>query len=440
VCVSGIAALYGPGAKDKLHLVEEMLSRLEHRGPDRKWTFARDHVVLGHRARQTEKPSWRSPASRDEATVVVADAEICDSQALAESSPSATGRVASAEAIARAHEQFGTACPCKLDGAFSFVASGSDSLLVARDPLGAQPLYWGNVDRQLAFASELKALVGIAEDIKEFPPGHYFDSGSGLGAYYAPPSDIPTETDAEAAAESIRQQLDAAVQRAIQPGVSTGVLLSGGLDSSVIAAIAKRHCTGMLAFTAGTKSGQDLPFARRVAEHLDIVHEEYIYDIKEMLEVLPTVIYHLESFDAPLVRSAVPNYLVSRLAAPKVDVVLIGEGGDENFGGYHHLKRLASPEKQHKALLMLFAGLHNNGFMRTYRMNAADRQGAFLRQRGGRLGPEPASVSQDPWGEEDREVDTAQGVRGRPPARRCLAAEAAVRQRVRLGRSAHRPC
>jgi asparagine synthase (glutamine-hydrolysing) len=139
----------------------------------------------------------------------------------------------------------------------------------------------------------------------------------------------------------------------------------------VIAALVSKYVPGVDSFTVGMEHSEDIPFARMVANHLGTNHHEHIYDLDEVLDVLPTVIYHLESFDAPLVRSSIANYIASREASKCVDTILIGEGGDENFGGYHHIKRIKEPEDQQKAFVKLFRGLHNNGFMRTDRMNWA---------------------------------------------------------------------
>ncbi len=370
--MSGIAAIYGPMAKEKAYVLDQMLTRLKHRGPHGKHVFTRGQVALGHQTLRLNPNEHEQPlVTEDKMMVLASDAEIFNKEEIFGVQECDAVHHSDAQAITRAYRLFGPACLSKLDGVFSFVVYDNGQLFAARDPLGALPLYWGKLDGQLIFASELKALVGIAEKIEEFPPGHFYHSVSGLNKYYHLPSDPPSTKNAEAAAQELKYLLKAAVLRRIQAGVPTGVFLSGGLDSSVIAALAKPHCEGLKAFTVSTKSGEDLPFARQMAKHLNLELEEYIYNIDEVVNVLPKVIYHLESFDAPLVRSAIPNYLVSRLAKDKIDIVLIGEGGDENFGGYHHLKQLDSRLKQHNAFLKLFDGLHNNGFMRTDRMNAA---------------------------------------------------------------------
>lgn len=370
--MSGIAAIYGPLAKDKAYVLDQMLKRLEHRGPQGKHVFSYGQVALGHQTLQLGDHEEEQPLVTDDKTTAVAsDAEILNKEEIFSPQECDAVHHSDAETIAKAYRLYGPTCPGKLDGVFSFVAYDNGQFFAARDPLGALPLYWGKLDGQLIFASELKALVGIAEKIQEFPPGHYYHSVSGLNRYYRLPVDPPTEKDEDAAAGKLKTLLTAAVLKRIQAGIPTGVLLSGGLDSSVIAALAKKGCPDLKAFSVCTESGEDLPFARQVAEHLELEHEVHTYNIDEVLNVLPKVIYHLESFDAPLVRSAIPNYIASQLAKEEVRVVLIGEGGDENFGGYHHLKKIDSRMQQHNAFLKLFEGLHNNGFMRTDRMNAA---------------------------------------------------------------------
>jgi asparagine synthase (glutamine-hydrolysing) len=215
-------------------------------------------------------------------------------------------------------------------------------------------------------------LVRIAENIKEFPPGQYFLSGSGFKKYYDLPSDPPSIKEPELAVKKLNVLLGTAVEKMIHAGRRIGIYISGGVDSSIIAALAKDYCENLKAFAVGMEKCDDLHFARLVANHLDMQYFEYVYDINDVLEILPKVIYFLESFDSPLVRGAVPNYLVAQLAKDEVDLVLIGEGADEDFGGYHKLKRLASHYEQHEAIRDLFKGLHHGECTRVDRMNTSN--------------------------------------------------------------------
>jgi asparagine synthase (glutamine-hydrolysing) len=155
------------------------------------------------------------------------------------------------------------------------------------------------------------------------------------------------------------------------PGVPVGVSLSGGLDSSLIAALARQGRSKLDTFVVGMESSEDVARSRQVAAALGTSHHVYIYTFEEMLEILPRVIYHLESFDAALVRSAIPNYFLARLAAETVRVILTGEGADELFGGYAYLRDVSDPQAFQRELLTITGSLHNTNLQRTDRMTMA---------------------------------------------------------------------
>jgi len=258
----------------------------------------------------------------------------------------------------------------RLDGMFAFALADGDDCLLARDPLGIKPLYMGQRDAGMAFASEIKALAGVSEKVTEFPPGHVYTRKGGLRKFYSihrGPEDV---TDPERARVGLLQRLDAAVRKRLIADVPVGVFLSGGLDSSIIAALARRHKKPLDTFCVGTRDSEDLMRAREAAEFLGTNHHERVYTIEEAIAVLPQVIYHLESFDCALVRSAVPNYFLAKLAAEHVKVALAGEGADELFAGYEYLKSL-SPSLLRQELLDITQSLHNTNLQRCDRMSMA---------------------------------------------------------------------
>jgi len=169
---------------------------------------------------------------------------------------------------------------------------------------------------------------------------------------------------------NINCELKKAVIKRMISDVPVGVFLSGGLDSSIIASIMKEHTDNLYTFATGMKNSPDLLAARKVADYLGTKHYEYIYDEAEMLKALPEVIYHLESFDAPLVRSSIPCYFVSKLASDYVKVILTGEGADELFSGYHYLKSF-DVDNINRELYRITANLHNSNLQRTDRMTMA---------------------------------------------------------------------
>jgi len=262
-----------------------------------------------------------------------------------------------------------------LDGMFAFAICDNEDLFIARDPLGIKPLYYGEDDDTMYFSSEIKSLVKATDDINEFPAGHYFKSGQGFKKYYSLP-EPPKEfsTNIEKNISRIRTKLEEAVKKRLMSDVPLGVFLSGGLDSSMISAIARKNTLGTLhSFAVGTPGSADIVHSEEIAGYLGTNHHIFKYNKQEIIRILPEVIYHLESFDPALVRSAIPTFFVSRLASEHVKVVLSGEGADELFGGYHYLKELYSSDYEiHEELKNITKNLHNTNLQRADRITMAN--------------------------------------------------------------------
>lgn len=242
-------------------------------------------------------------------------------------------------------------------------------LMLLRDPLGVAPLYHGKTaDGSLCFASEVKALQELTSEITEFPPGYGMHNGK-LERYFTLQKKEPLEAPAATVSRDLRKKLHTAIARSLREPVM-GAWLSGGLDSSALAALARPYVRTLHTFAAGIAGAPDLHFARVVAAHLNTQHHEIVTDIPEMLAILPKVIYHLESFDALLVRSSIMNFLASRAAADFVAELLSGEGGDELFAGYEYLKSLP-PAELPDELLDLTTRLHNTALQRVDRSASA---------------------------------------------------------------------
>lgn len=226
-----------------------------------------------------------------------------------------------------------------------------------RDPLGVAPLYYGwTKDNRLCFASEVKGLLEYTRQVYEMPPGHTFD-GQHMVAYYQLEK-LPLLSDSpETLAQGLRQRLERSVEKRAGDG-EVGVWLSGGLDSSALAGLARRHFQPFHTFTAGLPGAPDVEYAQVVAEFIHSQHHVVSAHIEDLLAVLPEVIYYLESFDAWLVRSSIMNYLVARLASDYVPAVFSGEGGDELFAGYEYLKSL-DPACLGDELIDIISRLHN---------------------------------------------------------------------------------
>jgi asparagine synthase (glutamine-hydrolysing) len=240
---------------------------------------------------------------------------------------------------------------------------------IRRDELGVAPMYYAyNDDGALCFASEVKALMIVSFEVHEVPPGTVIREGKHTKHFNLESKPAMSGTP-ETIASELLNTLSLAVSRRITSG-TIGSWLSGGLDSSAMAALARPWLTRLHTFAGGLRNAPDLKFANDVARHIGSDHHEVIIDLEEMLRVLPLVIYHLESFDPLLVRSSIVNYLVAEEAAGYVGEVFSGEGGDEFFAGYHYLKTL--PESELDGELIDITGrLHNTALQRVDRCATA---------------------------------------------------------------------
>ena len=242
-------------------------------------------------------------------------------------------------------------------------------LVLTRDALGVSPLYMGrSADGTLSFASEMKALGEFATEANELPPGSFFD-GQRVQSYFELAPQEPLQKSPERIAQELHRRLADAVEASVGDG-EIGSWLSGGLDSSALAALARPHVDRLHTFAAGLEGAPDLAFAADVAAFIGSDHHEVRVTFEDMLAVLPDVIYHLESFDALLVRSSLTNYLVARAAADYVPAVLSGEGGDELFAGYEYLKGL-DPASLPAELIDIMGRLHNTALQRVDRCASA---------------------------------------------------------------------
>ncbi|ATW24439.1 asparagine synthase B [Candidatus Formimonas warabiya] len=369
----GIAGVFG--SRCKKEKMDVMLNKIRHRGPDDFGTFACQEASFIHaRLSIIDVDGGKQPIFNESGTVcIIFNGEIYNHeklrQMLKEEHNFSTNT--DTEAILHLYEEIGENCVSLLDGMFAFaIYDVEKGLLLARDPLGIKPLYISEWQGNVFFASEMKAFLGIVPHFKEFPAGTYYQSGIGYCKFFSLPGETGFENTVEQTVEGIRHYLKEAVKKRLMSDVPLGVFLSGGLDSSIIAALAAEEIPDLNTFAVGMKGSEDLKYARICAEYLGTKHHEYSYTLDDMLEALPDVIYYLESYDAALVRSAIPNYFLSRLASEHVKVVLSGEGADEIFSGYHYLKKF-SQEELFKELVQITGALHNTNLQRCDRMSMA---------------------------------------------------------------------
>lgn len=372
----GITAYVGEVRQEGVEIVDELAARLNHRGPDDAGCHATPGAVVAHRRLSiVDLAGGGQPLlNEDGSLALVCNGEIYNHAALR----SRLGRChtfetgSDSEVILHLYEEMGPACVSELKGMFAFVLTDGEHVLAARDPLGIKPLYLGrDAAGGLWFASEMKALPSRCTSVREFPPGTQYTDTGGFRRYFDPgwirAGGVHETLDLDGVAKS----LDAAVSRRLMADVPVGVFLSGGLDSSLVAALARPQVDELHSFSVGLEGAPDLEAARFVADRLGTEHHERVYSETEAVEVLEKVIYHLESYDPALIRSAIPCYFVSELAADHVKVVLSGEGADEAFAGYRYFGDVENPETLQRESIRILNGLHNLNLQRVDRMTMA---------------------------------------------------------------------
>lgn len=367
----GILGVFGRLNKTESQF-EAMLHTLQHRGPDDKGTVMWSDSFLGHQRLSIVDPECgHQPIESQDGTYLVCNGEIYNHRGLKNQLNYNFSSNSDCEVIIPLYQQKGSNFLKYLDGMFSFILSKDNQFFVARDPIGIKPLYWGLDDENVYFSSEIKALINTTDRISEFPNGAYFDSNEGFKTYYQLPHVDVFITDIDKAIEKIKKTLKKSVRKRLMSDFPVGVFLSGGLDSSIIAALMKEEIPELHSFSVGLSESPDIKAARMVAQHLGTIHHEYVYSEDEIWKALEDVIYYLESYDPALVRSAVPCYFVSRLASQYVKVVLSGEGADELFAGYSYLEEYDEPQELQSESIRILSGLHNINLQRVDRMTMA---------------------------------------------------------------------
>lgn len=372
----GIAGYMAPrGAADT---VIRMMDRMAWRGPDGRDTVSGKTGTMGHvRLAIIDPAAGHQPMSNADGSLWIAfNGEVYNHTQLRGRLRGQTLRTASdTEVVLRLFEQEGVKMLSRLLGMYAFaIWDRHGNIFMARDPVGIKPLYYGrDAEGHLVFASEIKAMLEVTDQVREFPPGCYYQTGVGIRPFYQWPVGARQTVDVDRAVRRVRRSLREAVQRCMVSDVPVGVFLSGGLDSSLVAALARRmHGPGLKSFAVGMVGAADLEWARRMADHLGTDHYEHAYTPAEVIAALPEVITHLESFDPPLVRSAVATWMCGRLAARHVKVVLTGEGADELFAGYHYLKEFAPDwPALDQELHRITRRLHNSNLQRADRQTMA---------------------------------------------------------------------
>jgi len=358
-----MAGISGTSSSNK-NTLELMLSRLYHRGPTEQWTHSGQTVSLGCCVLPSEaNQSGRTYAETADAVAVI-DGHLCSDDET---------HLPEADLLIKLYRQYGAKFVEQLEGDFALCLATDSELILARDAIGAHPLFYGDKDGELYFASEMKALIGLCTEVKELPPGHIYTQREGLQPFKSLQYSVPEFGSPEEAAYILADLLRSSVETRLKDGKVGGALLSGGLDSSIIAYLAKEFQPDLKTFTIGTGTNEsaDLGQAREMARYLGTEHYDYIYGEKEIEQVLPQAIYQLESFDEDCVYGAVANYFAARLAAQHADCVLCGEGADEFLGGYHELKEARNETEFLRFSEDLIGNAYHTGLQRLDRMMAA---------------------------------------------------------------------
>ena len=384
--------------------VLEMSRRIRHRGPDWNGIWCGGSAILAHERLSIVDPqSGGQPLfSEDHLQVLAVNGEIYNHQAIRREYEGrytfSTGSdcevilalYRDAVRAGGSQEDFIRMLE-RLNGIFAFALYDAerDEYLIARDPIGVIPLYIGHdAQGRVYVASELKALEGICTEYEPFLPGHFLSSRTGMVERWWTRDWFKYDAvkDNEASVEELHDALEAAVKRQLMSDVPYGVLLSGGLDSSVISAIAKKNAARRVetddqqeawwprlhSFAVGLKGAPDLAKAREVAEHIGTVHHEINYTIQEGLDAIRDVIYFIETYDVTTVRASTPMYLLARvIRSMGIKMVLSGEGADEVFGGYLYFHKAPDAKAFHEETVRKLSKLHLYDCLRANKSLAA---------------------------------------------------------------------
>lgn len=360
----------------------KMSSRIRHRGPDWSGVYSSERCTLCHERLAIVDPlSGGQPLySPDRKQILAVNGEIYNHKSIREEFKGRyefqTG--SDCEVILALYREYGNSFLDRLNGIFAFALYDEEKqcYLIARDPIGVIPLFIGFDECGTVYvASEMKALEGMCERYEPFLPGHLYDSREGVMRrwYERDWFEYDAVKDSTLDPSLLRSGLEDAVRRQLMSDVPYGVLLSGGLDSSVISAIASKFSSRRIetggkseawwprlhSFAIGLKGAPDLEKARVVAEHIGTVHHEVNYTVQEGLDALRDVIYHIETYDVTTVRASTPMYLLARyIRSMGIKMVLSGEGADEVFGGYLYFHKAPDARAFHEETVRKLGKLH----------------------------------------------------------------------------------
>ena len=382
-------------AEDLRPQVLEMSKQIRHRGPDWSGIFSNEKAILSHeRLAIVDPTSGNQPLfSQDGRYVLAANGEIYNHKELRAQLDGKYNFTTQSdcEVILALYQEKGASFLDELNGIFGFAIydTQEDTYFIARDHMGIIPLYMGwDADGTFYVASELKALEGVCTKIELFPPGHYYLSSEEAPVqwYTRDWMEYDAVKDNTTSIDELHDALSAAVKRQLMSDVPYGVLLSGGLDSSVTSALAKQYAAKRVesdddqvawwpqlhSFAVGLEGSPDLAAAQKVADHIGTVHHEIKFTIQEGLDAIRDVVYHLETYDITTIRASTPMYLMARaIKALGIKMVLSGEGADELFGGYLYFHKAPTAKDFHDETVRKLDKLHQYDCLRANKSLAA---------------------------------------------------------------------
>lgn len=380
----GIVCLFD--AKQKTEILRpqvlEMSKKIRHRGPDWSGVFQNEKVIFSHeRLAIVDPTSGKQPLfSKDKKIVLAVNGEIYNHRELRLEFPEYDFQTESdCEVIIPLFQKYGKDFVDQLNGIFAFAIYDieNDIYFVARDHMGICPLYQGwDKNGNYYVASELKALEGVCKTIENFLPGHFLFSEDGYEMqqwYKRDWEDFENVKDNTTDIAELRKALEDAVHRQLMSDVPYGVLLSGGLDSSIISAVTAKYSRNRIesgdtqeawyprlhSFAVGLEGSPDLIAAQKAADHIGSIHHEVHFTVQEGLDAVRDVIYHLETYDVTTIRASTPMYLLARvIKSMGIKMVLSGEGADELFGGYLYFHKAPNAKEFHEENVRKLNKLH----------------------------------------------------------------------------------
>jgi asparagine synthase (glutamine-hydrolysing) len=374
--------------------VLEMSKKLRHRGPDWNGIYSDDNVILAHeRLAIVDPKSGKQPLySKDQRYILAANGEIYNHKELRLLTQDYEYQTNSdCEVIISLFDTYREGFVDKMNGIFGFVVydQKENEFFIARDHMGIIPLYVGwDKNKTLYVSSELKALEGTCNKIEVFPPGHFMSSKDLKYEKWYNRSWISYDNvkSNNTNLDDLKEGLENAVHRQLMSDVPYGVLLSGGLDSSITSALAKKFSKNRIendnkseawypqlhSFSVGLDGSPDLKAAKLVSEHIGSIHHEITFTVQEGLDAIRDVIYHIETYDVTTVRASTPMYLMARvIKSMGIKMVLSGEGADELFGGYLYFHKAPNPEEFHKETVRKLDKLYQYDCLRANKSLAA---------------------------------------------------------------------